>query len=942
MSGNVFDLLEPKLKRAVSKRFKEPTPIQKEVIPEVLEGKNTLIISETGSGKTEACLLPVFNRMERIEHKPIAVLYITPLKSLNRDLWNRIRWWARELEFDVSVRHGDTTQYERSMQAENPPEMMISTPETLQAILVGKRMREHLKNIKVVVVDEVHELVVSKRGVQLAVALERLRELCQNPKMQIVGLSATVGSPGEVAAFLTGGRQCQIVNTVRVKELKIGVEYPKSTRGDAIRAKEMYVGPGIAARLRRMVDIMKSRNSILAFSNTRGFTEVLSSRLKAFDPELALDAHHSSLAKQARVETENAFRDGKLKAIVCTSSLELGIDIGSIDYIIQYSSPRQVSKLMQRIGRSGHSLSRESMGSIIASDPDDCFEAAVIARQALEGKVEPTKVYGASLDVLAHQIVGMAMEEYDVPFEKVYRVIKRSYPFRHITKEQVMGMCEFCQRLRYLWINTTEGEMTLKRSRKVFDFYFRNMSTIPDVKRYQIIDIISKKPVGFLDQEFVALHGRPGIKFICKGRPWRMLEIQERKITVEPTHGVEGAIPSWEGELMPVPEAVAQGVGTLRREALGKAISGYPINDDVMEVLLGTVGKQEKWGAVPTDREIVIEHGKKTGKNYMEEPLPYVIMHSCFGSLINDTIGRALSVLIMNKMGSIGLKADPYRITFKFPSGLDNCLKDVEDALEELEPEGLKDVLELSMPNTELFRWKFVQVAKRFGIISRDADLSKAYLKKIIEVYEGTPVWKETMNEIWQEKLDLKGAKRALRWLKEGKFRVTVRKGLSPMGEYGLVSRYEVMAETRPEKEIFEAFKERLLNTRMNLVCANCGFSIKYTVKDLPKEIQCHSCKARMMAPIKEYETDKELALRAKMKGTRKLTEEEEKLVNALLSAASMVVASGPVAVKVFAGRGVGPSTAARVLARMTEGDELLKDILEAERTFARTKQYWG
>ncbi len=450
MSQDVFDLLEPKLKRAVRKRFKEPTPIQKEVIPEVLEGKNTLIISETGSGKTESALLPVFNRMEKIEHKPIAVLYITPLKSLNRDLWNRIRWWARELEFDVSVRHGDTTQYERSMQVENPPEMMISTPETLQAILVGKRMREHLKNIKVVVVDEVHELVCSKRGVQMAVALERLRELCQNPKMQIVGLSATVGSPGEVAAFLTGGRQCQIVNTVRVKELKIGVEYPKSTRGDAIRAKEMYVGPGIAARLRRMADIMKSRKSVLAFSNTRGFTEVLSSRLKVFDPELALDAHHSSLAKQARVETENAFRDGKLKAIVCTSSLELGIDIGSIDYIIQYSSPRQVSKLMQRIGRSGHSLSKESMGSIIASDSDDCFEATVIARQALEGKVEPTKVYGASLDVLAHQIVGMAMEEYDVPFEKVYRVIKRSYPFRNVTKEQMMGMCEFCQRLRYL------------------------------------------------------------------------------------------------------------------------------------------------------------------------------------------------------------------------------------------------------------------------------------------------------------------------------------------------------------------------------------------------------------------------------------------------------------------------------------------------------------
>jgi len=334
--------------------------------------------------------------MERLEHKPIAVLYITPLKSLNRDLWNRIRWWAKRLEFDVSVRHGDTTQYERTMQLENPPEMMISTPETLQALLVGKRMREHLKNIKVVVVDEVHELVGSKRGVQMAVALERLRELCQNPRMQVVGLSATVGTPDEVAVFLTGGRDCQTVNTVRETELKIGVEYPVPTKRDALVAKEMYVGPGIAARLRRMVDIIKERNSILAFSNTRGFAEVLSSRLKAFDPELALDAHHSSLSKQARVETEDAFRDGKLKAIVCTSSLELGIDIGSIDYIIQYSSPRQVSKLLQRVGRSGHSLSRESIGSIIAGDPDDCFEASVIARQALH---RPALSLGTGLQI---------------------------------------------------------------------------------------------------------------------------------------------------------------------------------------------------------------------------------------------------------------------------------------------------------------------------------------------------------------------------------------------------------------------------------------------------------------------------------------------------------------------------------------------------------------
>lgn len=947
----VWELFSKKLQSLIRKRgFVKPASIQTQGIPPIFKGENTLLLAPTGVGKTESCLLPIFDRFAEKEHKPISILYITPLRSLNRDLLKRILWWANRLNFDVSVRHGDTTQYERSMQAENPPDLLISTPETLQAILVGKVMRRHLSNIRWVVIDEVHELVNNKRGVQLSIGLERLKELIKsqgNPEPQIIGLSATVGSPKSVANFLTAGKPCRIVNTMKKGDLNLMVESPLPGEKDFEKSPEVYMGPSTTARLRRIEQLIKEKKSVLTFTNTRESAEILSSRLGVLDKDLPIETHHSSLSKEVRIRAEEGFKKGEIKSLVCTSSLELGIDIGLIDFILQYMSPRQVAKVLQRVGRSGHTTTGVSDGVIISSESDDCFESTVIATLALDGRIESTRIYKLALDVLGHQIVGLSLEEYRIPFNKVYSIIKRAWPYSELTRNEFLEVCKLMQRLGFIWLDTKDmgsdrpEDLLIKRRRRAWEYYFQNLSTIPDVKKYQIFDVISNQPVGTLDAEFIALHGDPGTSFICKGQAWKILELLRSRVMVEPIKGIEAAIPAWEGELIPVPFAVAQGVGMLRAQIakkikepkarlLNQLVKSYPITRDVAEKLYSTVKKQARWGLVPDDRNILIEHFEVEGETC-------VIIHACFGSLINETLGRVLSTILITKQGSVGLQTDPYRIIIKLQT---REWEDILNTFRKLDPETLEVVLKLTLPNTELFRWRFLHIARRLGIISRDADFGTGYLKKIIESYKNTPPHREAMHEVFTEKLDLAGAKEALKLIRSEKIKVRVCQGPSPIGKLALMRRYEVVAPKKPDKEIFKVFKKRLMDTKVRLICCQCGWAITYPVKNLPRDIHCAQCQAKLMGIIKPYEFDKEILLNKYVK-KRALTNEEMEEVNSVMDTASLVVGSGRDAAIVLAGRGIGPRAAKRILRRPERGDELLKDVLREEQMYSRTKRFW-
>jgi len=930
----VFELLNKDLQKLIKKRFKEPTLPQKLAIKPILEGKNVLVIAPTGTGKTESCMLPIFHFIAEQKPEPISVLYITPLKALNRDLLDRLIWWSNKLEIDISVRHGDTSPYVRRQQVEFPPQLLIVTLETLQPILTGKRLREILKNVKWIVVDEVHETVDSKRGIQLALGLERLRELCRD--FQLIMLSATVGEPEKVAKFFSANKPVEIIKATVAKRMDIKVINPKPSAQDRKITKKVFSSAETAARLRTIMDLIKNSRSTLTFTNTREFAEILASRIKTIDKNFPAGIHHSSLSKAIRIKTEKEFKEEKLKSIISTSSLQLGIDIGTIDLVLQYQSPRQITQIIQRVGRSGHELERISKGVIISTDEDDIFEATVIARKALNEELEPMRFHQNSLDVLAHQLVGLTLEYWKMDLNKVYELIKRAYPYRNLKFTEFLKVCKQLQRLGLVFLDEN-----IKKKRRGFQYYFSQLSTIPSLKQYRIFNTFDDTFVGVLDEEFIALHGQVGTNFIVKGESWHIVDITEDKVLVEPTVDIEAAIPAWEGELIPVPFEVAQEVGKLRRdisnyikrmddeEIILKLKENYPIDENCANKMIKLIKKQLKYGIVPDDKTILIEDYENL-----------VILHTCFGSLVNQTIGRFLSALLTTRIGSVGLKTDPYRIMFQFQVKNVDLIKEI---LFNTKPELLRSYLELSLTKSDLFQWKFVHVAKRFGAIARDAEYGKVTMKRIIEDYVDSPIYKETLKEIETEKLDIEKATEILRKIEKKEIKVIFKSGLSPLGKIGVRHRYaELIGPAKPEKEIFELFKQRLLNTKVRLVCVNCGqWNQSYLVKGLRKDVKCRKCEARLLGIVRPNNQEIIKIIKKKIRDLP-VTKEDNKKFERVRKTADLYLVYKKQAVICLAARGVGPQTAIRILAKYHEKQEdLLRDLLKAERNYLRTKKYW-
>ena len=393
----VFELLAKPVRNALAELgFSEPTLPQTLAVPPVLEGKNVLLIAPTGTGKTEAVLLPIFSKLveqktEEQKDVGIQVIYITPLRALNRDMFKRLTFWSEQLDITVEVRHGDTEMKIRRKQALRPPQMLVTTPETLQAILPGSQMRKHLSNVQCVIIDEVHDLAESKRGAQLAVALERVLEVT-GKEFQRIGLSATVGNPEEVARFIAGtNREISIVQAVLAKNYRYRVEYLTPTEKDYELAAKLETTPEASARIRRLIELIDSHKSTLVFVNSRTVAELLGHRFDQLN-RTDISVHHGSLSREERVIAEDAFKAGTIKAIICTSTLELGIDIGNVDLVIQYMSPRQVSSLIQRVGRSGHSLERLSEGVIVTTYPDDTLESMAAVENAKQNRIEPVLI----------------------------------------------------------------------------------------------------------------------------------------------------------------------------------------------------------------------------------------------------------------------------------------------------------------------------------------------------------------------------------------------------------------------------------------------------------------------------------------------------------------------------------------------------------------------
>lgn len=924
-----FSILDPRIKKGLSEfGFKRPTDIQEVAIPKIIEGGNVLVIAPTGIGKTEATILPVFHRFLQKKHKGISILYITPLRALNRDMMERMEKWGEKLALKISVRHGDTNQYQRRKQALSPPDMLITTPETIQAILPGKVMRRHLKNVHYVIVDEIHELAEDKRGVQLSLALERLTQVSKR-KFQRIGISATVGSPEEVAMFLSPLDPIDIVRVSVARKMKLAVERPKPKKGDPEISGRTFSALDASTRLRRMMELIKEHSSTLIFVNTREMAEILASRFRIMGQEVGI--HHSSLSQEVRISTEQDFKAGKYRALICTSSLELGIDIGSVELVIQYKSPRQVTRLLQRVGRSGHKVGRTSKGIILATDSDDILESLVIVRKAYNEELEELEIPQGSYDVLAHQLVGLSMEYKRVERKSALELVKMAYPYRELQEGEFNDVLKLLSELRLIWLE----EEHFGRRRHTLKYYFGNLSTIPDEKNYFVTNIISRERVGVWDEPFVIKNAEPGNIVIFKGAPWRVLSVDEGEIYVEPVGSIQGAIPSWEGEQIPVTFEIAEEVGRLRGKTGSLDMEAFKAySGDSYTLRLGRskmLSQKRKGLEIPTPDNILIEMFSN-----------FAIIHSPFGMKVNETLGRAFSILLTSNLGhSIGLITDAYRIILQSPYPIK------KDALQEifsLEFDFLEPLLYSALKRIPLFRWKFVNVAKRFGAISKDYQHTNIAMPRIIESYANSPIYKETFREILKNNLDLEKARIIMDEIRLGTRKVSFvhLKEPSPLGELGLKEYTEIILPKRAEAVILKALKRRIDDSKIELFCLYCAdWYLKLSIKNLPEVIQCENCGAKMLGVLKGKSNRDRRRIYKKYKSSKKLTPEEEKEILRMKLSANLFLSYGKKAAVVQAARGIGPETAKRILGRSRWDDDLMGEILKAERDYARTRRFW-
>lgn len=927
-----FSLLGREVKEALSDLgFRRPTEIQELAIPKVLEGGNVLLIAPTGIGKTEAALLPIFHRLVELRPKGISVLYITPLRALNRDLMERLIWWGERLGIKIAVRHGDTSTSERRKQSLSPPDLLITTPETLQAILPGSVMKGHLRNVRWVVIDEIHELAEDKRGAQLSLGLERLEMLIQKAggrKIQRIGLSATVGSPDVVARFLANDAPVAVLKAPILKEREIKVERPRARKGDRALAERLASRIDASSRLGRMSELVKSHRAALIFVNTREMAEVLASRFRILGEGIGI--HHSSLSQEVRIATEQEFKAQTVKALICTSSLELGIDVGAIDLVIQYNSPRQVTRILQRVGRSGHTWRRRSRGVIITGDAEDTLEALVIARKAMGEELEDVEPCKKPYDVLAHRLVGLALDWGSMTREEALRVVRSSCLYEGLTGGELEEVLQVLQGLRLLRL---EGE-NFRKTLGSWRYYFENLSTIPDERRYRVRNLVTQRSVGVLDEAFIANYADAGNLIIFRGAPWRVVSVEDGEVDVEPVEEVAGAIPSWVGEEIPVPYAVAQEVGRLRREVSQRgieALKDYPADPFTKRIAGHPVRRQTRKGLpVPDERKVVVE---LIGG--------LVVIQACFGTRVNQALGRIFSTLLTARLGhSVALQTDAYRITLHSPYPLKR--EDIED-LFALDPWVIEPLLSRSLKKNSLFRWKFVHVAKRFGALSKDFSHASGGVGRMVEGYDGTVLYREALKEIFKDNLDLEGASRVLGAIKRGKIEVewVEPKGPSPIAELGLKGYGEVIVPQRAERLILRALKARIEERRVELFCLYCtGWGESYLVKNIPEDIKCPQCGARMLAVLKGRGRELKGIYR-RFKARKELVNGEREEVRRMQASANLFLSYGKRAAAVQAARGIGPEVGGRVLLGARDEESLYRGVLKAERDYARTKKFW-
>lgn len=817
-STSLPDDFEPYVQEWFNAKFDELTPPQQYSFDLIHNGENALISAPTGSGKTLSAFMSILNELflmgdeGELEDRVYAI-YISPLRALGNDIQRNlegpreeIKQQAEEMGYDVpevrsAVRTGDTTDNERRKMRENPPHILITTPESLGIILNSPKFREKFRDLKYVITDEIHSLSENKRGSHLSLSLERLEAMCHESPTRI-GLSATQAPIDEIAKFLVGyeegsgdsdPRDCNIVDVQASKQMDLSVKSPVD---DLIHTDYTVVNQEM---YEQMHDLIQDHETTLIFTNTRAATERVVKNLKNRFPdhydEDEIGAHHSSMSRETRLHVEEALKNGDLTVGVTSTSLELGIDIGYIDLVMQLSSPKGVARAIQRIGRSGHKLHETAKGRVMVTDRDDALECTVMMRCAKEDKLDRVRIPTNCLDVMAQHVVGMACNR-RWGVDEAFDTITKSYTFHGLERE------DYRKTLKYvagdyakledqhvygkIWIDDYDieeyeempEESHLEPGEEVFGrrgkmtrvIYMTNIGTIPDESAYQVQLRGNDSYLGSLDEEFLDRLTK-GDVFVLGGNTYQFQYAKGMKVYVDAVPNKSPTVPSWFSEMLPLSYDLGRRIGKFNRKVVDQLEMGVPkqdiqqwvnqnyyVDENTASAILSYVYEQHRYvDAVPTDEELVIEETvDDAGKLNL-------VFHTIYGRRVNDALCRILANMLSKRMSTnVGIVVDDHGFVLTLP----RRPTDLDAVMEDLTEIEMREELKDAIRKTELMKRRFRHVASRALMILRNykgdqKSVGKQQMKSHFllaaceKIDPEFPIIKETYREIMEDHMDI-------------------------------------------------------------------------------------------------------------------------------------------------------------------------------------------
>src|SRR3989344_4712895 len=783
----IFELLHPIVRKWFQEKFKNFSLPQQFSILDIHSRNNILVSAPTGSGKTLTAFLAILNELIDSHEKGILkdkvyAIYISPLKALNNDISINLKQPLEEIEqllgkklnIRVAVRTGDTTPKEKAAMLKKPPHILVTTPESLALCLSSYKFIEHLKQVEWAVIDEIHSLAENKRGVHLTISLERLQNLSQG--MCRVGLSATVSPLEEIAGFLVGSeRSCKIVDIKFLKELDLKVLSPVP---DLINISYNQIHDELYKLLDKLI---QEHKTTLIFTNTRSATERVVHHLKERFPTNYTEnigAHHGSLSKQHRHELEDNLRKGKLKCVVCSTSLELGIDIGYIDLVICIGSPKSVARMLQRLGRSGHRLHAKINGRIIVLDRDDLVECSVMLKGALENKIDKVHIPTNCLDVLAQQIIGMSLQQVWNE-DELFKLVKNSYCYKDLTRKDFNDILSYLSgefvslEDRYVYSKIWRNEGSIGKRGRSRVIYMTNIGTIPDESFITVK--INEDVIGHLDEGFLEFLKKGDI-FVLGGNTYEFRYAKGMVAQVVAAVGKNPTVPSWISEMLPLSFDLASDIQRFRKLMDQKLRNRYPkeeiiefinsylyVDKNAAEAIYNYFKEQYDFLEIPHENKIIVEH-------YIGEDKKYSVFHTLYGRRVNDCLSRSIAYAITRTQNAdveVGISDNGFYLSSDKKI---NVLK----ALELLKSENFRKTLEKAIENSEVLKRRFRHCASRALMIIRNykgkkKNVGKQQVSSMIlmsavkRIDEDFSILKEARREVIEDLMDIENSLKILK-----------------------------------------------------------------------------------------------------------------------------------------------------------------------------------